>query len=64
MAIANNASSASRSSTLMSNFTSFKDSCHVQVGTKDHHADTLTKELWPKKFMVHRAALTNQINLV
>ena len=33
---------------------------HV-VGTEDQHADILTKTLWRKKFMVHRAALMNQI---
>ena len=32
---------------------------HVQ--TKDQHADILTKALWRKKFMVHRAALMNLV---
>ena len=29
------------------------------VGTVEQHADMLTKPLWRKKFMLHRAALMN-----
>ena len=29
------------------------------VGIEEQHADVLTKALWRKKFMVHRAALMN-----
>ena len=31
----------------------------VHVGTEEQHADILTKPLWRKKFLVHRAALMN-----
>ena len=31
----------------------------LHVGTEEQHADVLTKALWRKKFMVHRAALMN-----
>ena len=31
----------------------------VHVGTEEQHADVLTKPLWRKKFLVHRAALMN-----
>ena len=33
----------------------------IHVGTEDQHADILTKALWRKKFVVHRAALMNLI---
>ena len=31
----------------------------MHVGTEEQHADVLTKPLWRKKFLVHRAALMN-----
>ena len=31
----------------------------LHVGTEEQHADVLTKALWRKKFLVHRAALMN-----
>ena len=33
----------------------------IHIGTEDRHADILTKALWRKKFVVHRAALMNLI---
>ena len=33
----------------------------IHVGTEDQHADILTKALWRKTFVVHRAALMNLI---
>ena len=32
---------------------------NVHVGTEEQHADVLTKPLWRKKFIVHRAGLMN-----
>ena len=31
----------------------------LHVGTEEQHTDILTKALWRKKLMVHRAALMN-----
>ena len=31
----------------------------LHVGTEEHHAGVLTKPLWIKKYLVHRAALMN-----
>ena len=33
----------------------------VHVGTEEQHADVLTKPLWRKKFLVHRAALMTRV---
>ena len=67
MVIANNPSSASRSNHIDARFHFIQVFVRageiriVHVGTKDQHADILTKALWRKKFMVHRAALINLV---
>ena len=67
MAIANNPSSASRSEHIDVKFSFIQELVRAEgirilhVGTKDKHADILTKALWRKKFIVHRAALMNLV---
>jgi hypothetical protein len=67
MAIANNPSSASRNKHINAKFHFIQGLVRageiriLDVGTKDQHADILTKVLWRKKFMVHRAALMNLV---
>ena len=67
MAIANNPSSASRRNHIDLKFHFIQGLVRVgeirilHVGTKDQHADILTKALWRNKFMVHRAALMDLI---
>ena len=67
MAIANNPSSASRSKHVDVEFYFIQGLVRageiriLHVGTEDQHANILTKALWRKKFMVHRAALMNLV---
>ena len=35
----------------------------VRVGTEEQNADVLTKPLWRKKFLVHRAALMSLLEI-
>ena len=64
-AIADNPSSASRSKHIDVKLHFFRGLIRagevsiVHVGTEKQHADVLTKPLWRKKFLVHRAALMN-----
>ena len=67
MAMANNPSSASRSKHIDVKFHFIQglvcagEIWILHVRTEDQHADILTKVLWRKKFMVHRAALMNLV---
>ena len=67
MAIANNPSSASRSKHIDEKFHFIQGLVRageiriLHVETEDQHADILTKALWRKKFMVHRAELMNSV---
>ena len=64
-AITNNRSSASRSNHIdvklhcIRGLVRAGDIRVLRVGTAEQHADVLTKPLWRKKFMLHRAALMN-----
>ena len=64
-AIANNPSSASRSKHIDVKLHFIRGLIRtgvvrvLHVRTEEQHADVLTKALWRKKFMVHRAALIN-----
>ena len=64
-AIANNPSSASRSKHIDVKLHFIRGLLRageirvLHVGTAKQHADVLTKPLWRKKFMLHRAALMN-----
>ena len=63
-AIVNNPSSASRSKHIdvklhfIRGLVRAGEVCVLHVGTAEQHTDMLTKPLW-RKFMLHRAALTN-----
>ena len=65
-AIADNPSSASRSKHsdvklhFIRGLTRAGEVSTVHVGTEEQHADFLTKPLWRKKLLVHRAALMNR----
>ena len=67
MAIANNPSSASRSKHIDVKFHFIQGLVRageiriLHVGTEHQHTDIFTKELWRKKFMVHRAGLMNSV---
>ena len=67
MAIANNPSSASRSKYIDVKFHFIRGLVRageiriLYVGTEDQHAGILTKAMWRKKFMVHRAALMDLV---
>ena len=64
-AIADNPSSASRSKHIDAKLHFIQGLIHtgevriLHLGTKGQHTDVLTKALWRKKFMVHRAAFIN-----
>ena len=64
-AIVDNPSSASRSKHINVNLHFIRGLVRagevrvLHMGTKEQHADVLTKPLWRKKFLLHRAALTN-----
>ena len=67
MAIANNPSSASRSKYIDVKFHFIRGLVRageiriLYVGTEDQRAGILTKVMWRKKFMVHRAALMDLV---
>ena len=64
-AIADNPSSASRSKHIdvklhfIRGLNGTGEVIILHVGTEEQHADVLTKALWRKRFLVHRAALMN-----